>query len=208
MFIHFAVSFSVPLKSQLHTRPTCQMMIVTTLMWCNVGELHCVIARTRLRRSEDGSPELRVPIQSSDPGPSQARARATRRDAGFGHRSSWRASTARRGIAAQTASPSQHRHAAENKQPGKYSCKNKHGFLKMEIHWLIGASSLCLGWRGWTSELLHSGIILWCGHVTQALHPVTRRALSWHHLSQDGFKMQICLHRTSVSLNGFTYIDA
>ena len=122
-----------------------------------LGELHCVIARTRLRRSEDGSPELRVPIQSSDPGPSQARARATRRDAGFGHR----ASTVRRGIAAQTASPSQHRHAAENKQPGKYSCKNKHGFLKMEIHWLIGAPSLCLGWRGWTSELLHSGIILW-----------------------------------------------
>ena len=33
-----------------------------------LGELHCARARTRLRKSEDGSPELRVPIQSS-PGP-------------------------------------------------------------------------------------------------------------------------------------------
>ena len=187
-----------------------------------LGELHCVIARTRLRSSEDGSPELRVPIQSSDcrvrlqigPGRSVVTS---------GHQSLWRASTARRdkycstarrGIAAQTAS--QHRHAARrntrvNNIPVKTNTRiSKNGDSLINR---CCSQRLCLRWRGWTSELLHSGIIVW--RDTRGMWPRDRRvtscyqeSLSWRHLSQDGFKMQICLHRTSVNLNGFTYIDA
>ena len=186
-------------------------MIVTTL-WCNVGRTS--LCESKNTTEEDWRWVTRVKSSNSILPGSRSRARTERRDAGFGHRSSLRASTARRENCASTVrrgnagsdGPRPERHTIVTRPRGE-NIVNKNVNIPVKTNrrvskngvsliyrcplmsvcvWDDGAwcRNNCVTWHGW------------CGHVTAALHPVTRRDLSWHHLSQDESQMQIWLHLT------------